>query len=174
MSKMNINKTNCVKGSNGRVDINGPKMESLFQMYDRIPVSQTLSFRDPVEGIWHNTELSNNFFSGRNIDILQNGLRVGVYKRSNGQYVISNQDEDTLKIIMRSVFLQNSRNLETNIMEQVDELNKIVWDITIPQVYGEAQGYQKYLYDASNMYTPISPPVLSKNNDKQLILKTWF
>ena len=75
---------------------------------------------------------------------------------------------------MRSVFLQNSRNLLDNIIEQVQQLNKIVWDITIPQVYGEAQGYQKYLYDASNMYTPIAPPVFAKNNDKQLILKPWF
>ena len=164
----------CPKSSNGRIDIKGPKMEDLFQMYDRIPVSQTLSFRDPVEGIWTNTELSNAFFSSKNITIIQNGLRAGVYKRSNGQYVIGNQEEDTLNIIMRSVFLQNSRNLLDNIIEQVQQLNKIVWDITIPQVYGEAQGYQKYLYDASNMYTPIAPPVFAKNNDKQLILKPWF
>jgi len=164
----------CIKTTNGRVDATGPKMEDLFQMYDRIPVSQSLSFRDPLEGIWNNTPLSDLFFSGKNIDIIQNGLRVGVYKRSNGQYMISNQDEDTLKIIMRSVYLQNARNLPFSVDEQVRQLNKIVWDITIPQVYGEAQGYQKYLYDASNMYTPIAPPILAKNNDKQLILKPWF
>jgi hypothetical protein len=106
--------------------------------------------------------------------IIQNGIRAGVYKKSNGQYVISDQDGDTLKIIMRSVFLQHTSNQPTNIKGQVNELNKIVLDYSIPQVYSEAVGYHKYLEDASTMYTPIAPPIMSSNNDKQLVLKPWF
>ena len=101
-------------------------------------------------------------------------FKQGVYQRSNGKFVISNQDEDTLLIIMRSTFLQHSANQPTNIEGQVENLNKMVLDYAVPQVYGEAQGYKQYLVDASTMYTPISPPILSKNNDKQLILKDWF
>ena len=97
------------QSSNGRVDINGPKTSDLFQMYDKIPVNQCTTFRNPTEGLWDNTALSNAFFSAENMVIIQNGIRVGVYKKSNGQYVISDQDGDTLKIIMRSIFLQNSR-----------------------------------------------------------------
>ena len=162
------------RSSNGRVDINGPRTEDLFQMYDKIAVNQCATFRNPTEGIWNNTQLSDTFFSSKNITIIQNGLRNGVYKRSNGQYVISNQDEDTLKIIMRSIFLQHAANQPTNINRQVYELNKMVWDYCIPQIYGEAQGYYKYLSDASTMYHPIAPPMMAKNNDKQLILKPWF
>jgi hypothetical protein len=162
------------KFSNGRVDILGEKMNDLFQMYDKIPAKQMTTFRDPLQGIWDNTSLSNIFFSNKNVDIIQNGMRAGVYEKSNGQYVISNQDEDTLRIIMRSVFLQNATNQPDNIIEQVKELNKIVWNITIPQLYGEAQGYYKYLSDASTMYTPLALPVFAENNDKQLVLKNWF
>ncbi len=162
------------KTSNGRVDIYTPKTTDLFQMYDKIPVSQCVTFRNPTEGIWNQTDLSNAFFCGKNICIIQNGIRAGVYNKSNSQFVISNQDEDTLKIIMRSTFLQNSANQPTNITAQVNALNKIVLDYCIPQVYGEVQGYKKYITDASTMYTPMAPPIMSKNNDKELVLKPWF
>jgi hypothetical protein len=56
----------------------------------------------------------------------------------------------------------------------VEQLNKIVWDYCIYQVYSEAIGYHKYLIDASTMYKPMDPPVMSQNNDKQLKLKSWF
>ncbi len=143
-------------------------------MYDKIPVNQCATFRNPTQGLWNNTNLSDAFFSGKNINKIQNGIKQGVYQRSNGKFVISNQDEDTLLIIMRSTFLQHSANQPTNIEGQVENLNKMVLDYAVPQVYGEAQGYKQYLVDASTMYTPISPPILSKNNDKQLILKDWF
>ena len=81
----------------------------------------------------------------KNITTIQNGMRQGVYERSNGQYVIGVQDGDTLKIIMRSIFLQYAANKPTDIKQQIYELNKMVWDYTIPQLYGEAQGYHKYI-----------------------------
>lgn len=160
--------------SNGRVDINGPKTTDLFQMYDKIPVNQCATFRNPTEGLWDNTELSKTFFSQENMITIQNGIRAGVFNKSNGQFVIDYQDGDTLKIIMRSVFLQHAANQPTNVREQVEQLNKIVWDYAIHQVFSEAIGYHKYLIDASTMYKPMDPPVLAQNNDKQLELKPWF
>jgi hypothetical protein len=75
---------------------------------------------------------------------------------------------------MRSIFLQNAANQPTDIKKQVKQLNKIVFDYAVPQVYSEAIGYNKYLSDVSTMYKPIDPPVLSSNNDKQLVMKPWF
>jgi hypothetical protein len=114
------------------------------------------------------------FFSKQNIQILQNGIRAGVYERSNGQYVIGPQDCDSLKIIMRSVFLQHAANQARNIAGQVAELNKIVLDYCVYQVYGEAQGYMKYLRDVSSLAVPIAHPVMEKGQSKELILKPWF
>jgi len=162
------------KISNGRINIKCPKTSDLFQMYDKIPVNQCTTYRDPTEGLWDNTALSKAFFSAENMGIIQNGIRAGVYNKSNGQYVISDQDGDTLKIIMRSIFLQNAANQPTNIKGQIEQLNQMVLNYTIGQVYSEAVGYYKYLEDASTMYTPIDPPIFSSNNDKQLVLKSWF
>lgn len=163
------------KESNGRVNILGPNVEDRFALTDRIPLNSTkYSFRDAMSGNWYDTQLSNAFFSAANIQIIQNGIRAGVFNRSNKQYVISEQSMDELQIIMRSIFLQNSKNLPTGIPKQISDLNKIVFDFAINQVYGEADGYMKYKKDASTMWTPIAMPILSYSNDKQLELKKWF
>ena len=162
------------KVTNGRVNIKSPNTSALFQMYDKIPANQCVTFRNAVEGLWDESPLSLAYFSRENIQILQNGIRAGVYKRSNGQYVIGPQDCDSLKIVMRSVFLQHSMNLPSNIQQQIHELNKIVLDYCIQQVYSEAQGYMKYIDDASTLVVPIAHPVQASNNDRQLELKSWF
>ena len=116
----------------------------------------------------------NAFFSEHNIRIIQNGIRAGVYHRSNGQYVIGAQDCDSLKIVMRSVFLQYSANQPNNITQQIAQLNKIVLEYCIQQVYSEAQGYMQYMNDVSTLVVPISHPVSVSKNDRQLELKSWF
>jgi len=159
---------------NGRIDIKTPNTSKLFDLYDKIPAHQCSTFRNPTDGLWDETSLSTNYFSLDNIKILQNGIRAGVYHKSNGQYLIGPQDCDSLKIIMRSVFLQNSSNQPTNITQQIEELNKMVLNFCIQQVYSEAQGYMKYIDDASTLVVPIAHPVMTNNNDRELVLKPWF
>jgi hypothetical protein len=160
--------------NNGRINIKTPNTSNLFKMYDKIPANQCVTFRNPTEGLWSSNTLSNEFFSLNNINYLQNGIRSGVYRRSNKQYVIGPQDCDTLKIIMRSIFLQYSSNLPNNIQQQVDELNKMVLEYCIEQVYSEAQGYLKYVDDVSTLVVPIAHPIMTSQNDRQLELKSWF
>jgi hypothetical protein len=160
--------------NNGRINIKTPNTSDLFQMYDKIPANQCVTFRNATEGLWNETSLSQAFFSQQNIQIIQNGIRAGVYNRSNGQYVIGPQDCDSIKIVMRSVFLQYSANKPLNIPQQIEELNKIVLNYCIQQVYSEAQGYMKYIDDASTLVVPIAHPVQASNTDRQLELKSWF
>ena len=170
-----ISDINFKKSTNGRVNIIEPKTQDLFALYDKIPtLQQCASYREPTLGLWDETTLSKLFFSKQNMIILQNGNLAGVHRKSNGQYTIGQQDCDSLKIVMRSIFLQFSANQLTNITQQISELNDLVLKYTVHQVYSEAQGYIKYLYDASNMYTPIPPPIMASTNDKQLQLKTFF
>jgi len=162
------------KVSNGRIDIQSPDTRSLFNMYDKIPAHQCSTYRNPLEGQWDDTTLSNAYFSKENIQIIQNGIRAGVYKQSNNQYVVAPQDCDSLKIVMRSIYLQYSANLPGNVSGQIEALNQMVLNFCIQQVYSEAKGYMKYLSDASNMYVPIAHPILAKDDDKELVLKPWF
>jgi len=160
--------------NNGRVNIKSPNTSALFKLYDKIPANQCVTFRNATEGLWHQTPLSQAFFSQQNIQIIQNGIRAGVYNRSNGQYLIGPQDCDSLKIIMRSVFLQYAANQPSNIPQQIQELNKMVLNYCIQQVYSEAQGYMKYVDDVSTLVVPIAHPVQASNTDRQLEFKSWF
>jgi hypothetical protein len=163
------------ESSNGRIDILGPNIEQLFSMSDRIPIDSTkYAFRDAMTGNWYDTQLSNAFFSVKNIQIIQNGIRAGVYNKSNQQYVVGEQNMDELQIIMRAIFLQYAKNLPINIAEQIHDLNKAVLDYAINQVYGEADGYMKYKRDASTLVVPLAMPILVSTNGKQLELKKWF
>ena len=159
---------------NGRVDLKTPNTSALFTMYDKIPATQCSTFRDPTQGLWSETVLSKAFFSKQNIQIIQNGIRYGVYNKSKNQYLVGEQDCDSLKIIMRSIFLQYSANKVGNISNQVRELNQMILNYCIAQVYSEAQGYMKYLYDVSTLAVPIIHPIMANNNDRELELKPWF
>ena len=167
--------SHTIHNTNGRVNILGPNIDDRFAMSDRIPINSTkYSFRDAMTGNWYDTKLSNAFFSSGNIQIIQNGIRSGVYNKSNSQYVIGEQKQDELQIIMRSIFLQYSKNLPDNIPQQIEDLNKTVLDYAVNQVYGEADGYMKYKRDASTLVVPLALPILSYSNSKQLELKKWF
>ena len=159
---------------NGRVDIKSPDTSNLFAMYDKIPAHQCTTYRGALEGQWDNSLLSDAYFSAQNIRYIQDKIREGVYVKSSMQYKVGEQDCDTLKVIMRSIFLQYSANKSSDIPQQIDALNTMVLNYCIPQVYSEAKAYLKYLSDASSMYVPMSHPVMAKENDKQLELKPWF
>jgi len=160
--------------SNGRVDILGNNTMNCFHLYDKIPISEgDTYYRNALTGNWQNSILSATFFSDGNIQILQNGIRGGVHKGSNGRFLIGNQDVDALKMIMRSTFLQHSKNLPDKITEQVRQLNDMVLQYAVPQVLGEAIGYVKFKNDASMMYTPMIRPA-STYHSNTLELKPWF
>jgi hypothetical protein len=148
---------------NGRVNVMEPDVDTsqLFKMYDKMPVNDPTSFRNATQGIWCPTALSDAFFSGENMRIVQDGIKSGVFKKSNNQYRICDQNSDTLKIIMRSIFLQNAVNTGSNITQQIIILNNQVLDYAIPQVYGATISYNKYLRDASTLVQPIDRPIMS-------------
>jgi hypothetical protein len=163
------------QSTNGRVNIMTPDISNLFAIYDKIPVNQCTTFRDATLGQWDETTLSKVYFSKENIQILQNGLRAGVYNISDGKYIISPQDCDSLKIIMRSVFLTHASNQCDNIRQQIANLNKIVLDYCIPRVYSEVKGYLKYLYDVSTLAVPLDTPKLESQRDKNNYkMPNWF
>ena len=160
--------------ANGRVNILNPINNSVFQLYDKIPIDEKVtSYRNALTGNLEQNTLSKTFFSVGNILILQHAIMAGVYKSSNGRYQIGYQSEDTLKIIMRSIYLQHASNLPKNITGQVEALNKLVTDYSVPQICGEAEGYIKYKNDVSTLPTPLSHGVSTYSNNI-LELKKFF
>ena len=169
-----MSNTNTNVSNNGRVDIMGPNTSAVFALQDKVPTGKSSDYRNAMNGNWYETALSRAYFSGANQNIIQNGIRAGVYHMSKGEFVIGPQECDDLQIIMRGVFLQNAQNLPNDIPGQIAKLNKIVLDYAVPQVYNDAVSYMKYKRDASTMWTPMSSPVQADNVSKTLEMPRWF
>lgn len=159
---------------NGRVNIVEVPHHIQFQMQEKIAVkNKTTEYREALAGVWEDSLLSHVYFSADNIQIVQNGLRAGVYQMSGNKYVIAPQNIETLKIIMRSIYLQYAEHRKDDIKGQVARLNKLVLDYAIPNVYNEAEGYVKYCHDQSTLVTPLELPRQSDREYKQLEMKPW-
>ena len=99
---------------NGRVDILGNNPVDRFLLYEKPKEYKASKYANALVGNFQTTILSNTFFSAENVQILQNAIIAGVYKKSNKKYKIGNQDEDVLKTIMRAMYLQFSKNFLAN------------------------------------------------------------
>lgn len=177
MSYENQYNTSILKPApNGRVNLlDQPSTDVMFKMQEKIALNnKPTEYREALSGIWENNLLGNTFFSQANIQIIQNGIRAGVYTMSNNQFVIAPQNIDTLKIIMRSIYLQYAEHYPDKIREQVERLNKLVLDYAVPTVYKETIGYLKYCEDQSTLVTPLEIPRHHDRQYKQLELKPWF
>jgi hypothetical protein len=106
--------------------------------------------------------LSNNlnetFFSKQNIDLIQNEIIQRIYKKTNNQARIGRQSDTELEIVMRSIYLQYSKNLPNNIKKQIYQLNEKVLDYCVNAVYSELQQYIGYLKDIDSLKQPLNRP----------------
>lgn len=114
---------------------------------------------DMLRGNWEQNNLSRAFFSSENIRGIQNAIRKSVYEKSGDKkYIIDDQSVDELKIIMRGIFYQYARNLDTNITEQIVDLNQKVIDWSVPHVLSAVDHYHYYINDISHMPVPMQQP----------------
>ena len=174
----NINQVNKIidmERYNGRVNLfDAPSPEVQFKMQERLAIkNNTTEYREALDGILESNLLAQVYFSAANIQIEQNGLRAGLYKKSENRFAIGPQNIDTLKIIMRSIYLQYAEHRSDNIKGQVERLNQLVLDYAIPTVYNEAVGYIKYCQDQSSLVVPLEFPRHHDRQYKQLELKPW-
>ena len=87
--------------------------------------AETSFTNDMLRGNWEHTPLSDGYFSQKNMDTIQNNIRRIVYEKSQPKgYVIDDQSADELKIIMRAMFYQYSKNHPHDIPGQIAELNQ--------------------------------------------------
>ena len=110
-----------------------------------------------LTGNFCNNNLNKLYFCQSNIDLLQDSIIEGVFKVSNGTK-ISKQSEDELLIIMRSIYLQHSKNQPNNIQQQIHELNKLVLEYCIPNIHSSIKQYKGYINDITKQQTVMDKP----------------
>ena len=140
---------------NGRINILTQTSSLIIPEFQRKEVNNKTFYAEALIGGFSPTPVSNLFFSTNNIDVLQDGIRYSIYKRTNGEYVIGRQSDHDLKVVMRSIYLQYGRNLPTDIVGQVKELNGRVLEWTVNEVLSNLKQYQVYRKDASILPMPM-------------------
>ena len=161
---------------NGRINIaEPPSPDAVFKMQEKIAIkNKSTEYREALGGTWESNVLAQVYFSAGNVQIIQNALRAGVYKASQNKFVIAPQNVDTLKVIMRSVYLQHAEHREDDITGQVERLNQLVLDYSIPSVYNSAVSYMKYCQDQSTLVVPLELPRSHDRDYKQLEQKNFM
>ena len=161
--------------NNGRVNVADQPRDIQFKMMEKITLkNKPTDYRESMTGLWEKNLLSDAYFSKENIQILQNGLRAGVYKLSKEKFIIPPQNIDNLKVIMRSIFIQHVQYDMTDITSEIKRLNDLVLQYCVPAVYGECVGYTNYIQDLRTLVVPLDLPQHHDRNYKQLELKNWF
>lgn len=151
---------------NGRVILNNTKINK-YELFEGENIRS--NFNSSLNGIQDNSILSRAFFSQRNINCIQKQIQQDVLKKTN--YKIGRQSDLQLQIIMRSIFLQYSKNLNCNYALQIKELNKLVADFSIDRVIIEIYQFLEYRKEITKLPQPLSHPVnLSNSGEKSFSL----
>jgi hypothetical protein len=114
--------------------------------------------QEMLYGIQETSQLNQLFFSRKNLDLIQDMIRYRVYIKSNKKYIIGKQSNTEIQIVMRSIYLQQSTNLPTNIKEQIVYLNNLVADWCVEKIIPEVEQHIGYIRDISYYPNPIDLP----------------
>ena len=142
--------------------LNRPHDQGLLQFNESIPPTKyNLFYNDcqktftphDVSKIISPSLLSKAYFSEQNLQMIHNGIRKRVYDIT--QIVIGEQSEVNLQVIMRSLYLQHSKNLPYSISKQIEELNKIVIENSVQKIIVEMKQYIGYRRDVQQGIQPI-------------------
>lgn len=129
---------------------------------------------DLIGHIHYPTPLNEVFFSQANIDKLQSDIQEQVHRMSGGKYSIDKQDEQQLKLIMRSYYLMYAKN-NGAVAEDLADLNARVIGFSSAKVYSEVDFHQFYVQDLEVFPEPIAGPMnVSVYGTRTGELKSFF
>jgi len=145
-----------------------------YQLYEETNNNVDYEHIDTIKYTHEKTPVACLFFSKKNVDALQIGMRNMVLDRSKGRFNIGRQSDRELLIVMRSIYLTYGLNLSYEVVEQVRALNKRVLDYCVKEVLVEAEKYVQYKNDVANLPVPIDRGAhISSAGSKTLFMKEF-
>jgi hypothetical protein len=116
-------------------------------------MSETMHYRQAA------SPLNTLFFSVSNVNALQGLIRDAVLAKSGGKYTIDRQSDDDMFLIMRSYYLQYSRNDPANVAAELQDLNNRVVAYSSDKIMVNIEAYKTYRADQENFPVPIAAPI---------------
>ena len=112
-----------------------------------------------LKGIIESSDLNNTFLSPQNKEDIQKSIRYGVYKKVGK--IISNQSDEELFIIMRSIYLQEGGSrvfTEKDLKNEIQRLNQKVIDYSVENITSKIKQHDMYINDISKLPIPNDRP----------------
>lgn len=109
------------------------------------------------------SDLMRLFFSRPNFEALHDGIRYGVYMKSDGKLKVGRQSDTELLIIMQSIFTQYAEHRPIDIRDQVARLNVMVLDYAIENVFADAVYWMRYVNDIQRLPVDVMMPEATTN-----------
>ena len=123
------------------------------------PLFENTMRQELVGTVHKSTPLNEVFFSQANLDKLQKDIQDQVYLMSGNKYRIDKQNEDDLKLIMRSYYMTYSKNNDADLANELEDLNRRVVGYASGKIYSEVDFHMFYLKDIQDFAPPIANPM---------------
>jgi hypothetical protein len=140
---------------NGRVDTLYGENYNIYSLFQETKRPEQSFGKEAIKGTHSGSDLNQIFFSKVNIDAIQSAIRYQVYIKSCKKHTIDRQSDTDLKVVMRSVYLQEARHGSRDILAEVRRLNGLVVDFCAPRIIQEINMYMHYRADISRLPTPM-------------------
>jgi len=128
-------------------------------MYDSRPSLPGSDVRQELIGHTHYaTPLNTVYFSTDNIDSLQQKIQDQVYAMSGNKHRIDRQNDDDVKLIMRSYYMTYGRNNPATVAADLADLNARVVGYASAKIFSELDFYMFYRKDIESFAPPIANP----------------
>lgn len=144
-----------IQEGNGRVNTLEDDNYDLYSLFKEDVKPQNSFAKEAIMGTHSGNDLNQIFFSRLNIDALQSAIRYQVYVKTNKQRIIGRQSDSDLKVVMRSVYLQEARHGSINVLEEVRRLNGLVVEFCVPRIVQEINMYVRYTADINSLPMPM-------------------
>jgi hypothetical protein len=144
----------------GRIpNFNEVKHDKPFSLYSGEPLPSHDTRQELIGHMHTETPLNTTFFSQANIDGLQTKIQQQVSQMSHGKFQIDKQNDDDLKLIMRSYYLMFGRNNPMTVSSDLEDLNARVVGYAAAKIYSEVDFYMFYRKDIEDFAPPIANPM---------------
>lgn len=141
--------------NNGRINTIDNTNYQLYGLFQNGNGKLTDFSTEAIQGIHTKTPLNDLFFSQKNVDALQLGIRNLVAKQTDNTFIIGKQSEVELQVVMRAIYLNEALHLPYDIIGQVRALNAKVLDYCVPRILEEIRMYNYYKKDVSRLPIPL-------------------
>lgn len=185
-TNVNSGPINTNNNFNGRIFLNNNETVNEYDLY-KDSSKEAHNFKNTLGYNQESTPLSVAYFSKNNVDAIQQEIKLRVYQitkedndplyiksNNNNGIVISRQDDLQLQIIMRSMYLQYAKNMNSDITEQINELNELVIKECIPSIITNIKQHLLYVSDIQRYPMPMDHSVNSSSKgDKTFSLYNY-